>query len=60
MVDLPSGHYAACGFQVNLQRKQMQDQIQVNHVRADLSMIRESFKKKIMELFPFEVLIKCF
>ena len=29
VVDLPSGHYAACGFQVNLQRKQMQYQIQV-------------------------------
>jgi len=29
IVDLPSGHYAACGFQVSLQRKQMQYQIQV-------------------------------
>jgi len=29
VVDLPSGHYAACGFQVSLQRKQMQYQIQV-------------------------------
>jgi len=29
IVDLPSGHYAACGFQVGLQRKQMQYQIQV-------------------------------
>ena len=29
VVDLPSGHYAACGFQVSMQRKQMQYQIQV-------------------------------
>jgi len=29
IVNLPSGHYAACGFQVRLQRKQMQYQIQV-------------------------------
>lgn len=29
VVHLPSGHYAACGFQVRLQRKQMQYQIQV-------------------------------
>jgi len=29
IVDLPSGHYAACGFQVRLNRKQMQYQIQV-------------------------------
>ena len=40
-----SGHYAACGFQVSLQRKQMQYQIQV--ITHNLYSFLSSFKCQV-------------